>query len=171
MKFLIIDTSDATSFVCLWDKKGWIIEHLPMLKQSETLLPAIQRLLKNHTINFIAIGIGPGSFTGTRVGVMTAKTLAFALNIPLVPFCSIKMYTPNVEGSFALFSDAKSLGTFVLEGLRTFETALFNTPYIKKEKHPPSNELNLSFLGKYLHEKFLISGGTPLADIDIYYLK
>ena len=113
MKFLIIDTSGPDSFVCLWNHKRWKNKLLPPLKQSQTLLPAIQELLEGQTIDFIAIGTGPGSFTGTRVGVMTAKTLAFALKIPLFPFCSLKIYTPDKEGPFMISRiDAASISTW-----------------------------------------------------------
>ncbi len=171
MNFLIIDTSGPDSFVCLWNHKRWKTKLLPPLKQSLTLLPAIQELLEGQTVDFIAIGTGPGSFTGTRVGVMTAKTLAFALKIPLLPFCSLKIYTPDEEGPFILFSDAKSSGTFVLEGIRTSQTASFKQPYIKEGKKPLSKELNLPFLGKYLLEKFLESGGRFSPEVQVCYLK
>ncbi|MDN3508858.1 MAG: tRNA (adenosine(37)-N6)-threonylcarbamoyltransferase complex dimerization subunit type 1 TsaB [Candidatus Neptunochlamydia sp.] len=174
MKFLIIDTSGPDSFVCLWDHETSATcktKLLPPLKQSQTLLPAIQELLEGQTIDFITIGTGPGSFTGTRVGVMTAKTLAFALKIPLIPFCSLKIHTPNEEGSFVLFSDAKSSGTFALEGVRTSETTSFQKPYIKEGKEPLSKGLNLPFLGKYLLGKFLESDGDFSPEVQVCYLK
>ncbi len=171
MKFLIIDTSGADSFVCLWDQKTYKIKLLPSLKQSQTLLPSVQELLKGQTIDFIAVGTGPGSFTGTRVGVMTAKTLTFALKIPLIPFCSLKIYTPNKEGPFIVFSDAKSSGTFALEGIRTSQTAFFNKPYLKKGKESLSKKLNLPFLGKYLLEKFIESDRNFSPEVQICYLK
>ncbi|MEM8727458.1 MAG: tRNA (adenosine(37)-N6)-threonylcarbamoyltransferase complex dimerization subunit type 1 TsaB [Chlamydiota bacterium] len=170
MKFLIIDTSGPDSFVCLWDRKSYTVKLLPPLKQSRTLLPAIRELLKRQTVDFIAIGTGPGSFTGTRIGVMTAKTLAFTWKLPLVPFCSLKIYTPNQEGPFILFSDAKSRGTFALEGVRSSQTASFKKPYIKKGKEPPSEGLNLSFLGGYLCKKFVAFDDDFSLGVPICYL-
>lgn len=171
MNFLIIDTSGFESFVSLCDEMTCKTELLPPLKQSLTLLPAIEKLCAGQTLDFVAIGTGPGSFTGTRVGVITAKTLAFALKIPLVSFCSLKIYTPDREGPFVLHGDAKSSGTFALKGVRTAETAFFEAPYIKEEKHPLSKGLNLPFLRKYLLEKFLEFGGTPEGKITVCYLK
>lgn len=171
MKFLIIDTSGMDSFVSLYQNGKLLTKHLPSIKQSQTLLPAIQKLLEGETIDFIAVGTGPGSFTGTRVGVMTAKTLAFAKGVPLVPFCSLKIYTPDQEGPFTLFGDAKSSGTFALEGFRTSESASFESPYIKKEKYLHSKTLNLYFLEKYLREKFLKTQGISSSEVEVCYLK
>jgi len=171
MRFLIIDTSGPDSFVSLCDEIATQTKHLPSLKQSQTLIPTIQTLLNDQPIDFIGIGIGPGSFTGTRVGVMSAKTLGFALDIPLISFCSLKIYTPTEEGSFTLFSDAQSSGTFALKGERTSSGISFDLPYLKKEKCLPSRQLNLPFLQKYLLEKFLQSKGCSHSEISICYLK
>ena len=170
MKFLIIDTSGPDSFVSLCDEGTCKTELLPPIRQSQRLLPAIQKLLDGQTIGFIAIGTGPGSFTGTRVGVMTAKTLAFALKIPLMPFCSLKIYTPDAVGPFTVFSDAKSYKVFALDGMRTPKTASFKKPYIKERKMPLSQGLNLPFLGKYLLEKFLVSDEGFSYEAQVCYL-
>ena len=62
---------------------------------SKTLLPSIQALWQEGPFSYILIGIGPGSFTGTRVGAVTAKTLSFALEIPLISFSSSLL--PDLE--------------------------------------------------------------------------
>ena len=55
---------------------------------SQALLPAIVTILKKNKIKIqdisaIEVASGPGSFTGTRVGVSVANALGFALNIPV----------------------------------------------------------------------------------------
>ncbi|HSR10897.1 MAG TPA: tRNA (adenosine(37)-N6)-threonylcarbamoyltransferase complex dimerization subunit type 1 TsaB, partial [Thermodesulfobacteriota bacterium] len=55
---------------------------------SARLMPGIDRLLKEASLTIrdiggIAVSIGPGSFTGLRIGVATAKGLAYALGIPV----------------------------------------------------------------------------------------
>lgn len=57
---------------------------------SQVLLPMIVKILKKNKIDFseltaIEVNPGPGSFTGTRVGVAIANALGFALNVPVLP--------------------------------------------------------------------------------------
>lgn len=170
-QFLIIDTSGPHSFVALWKKGGLTVEHLPPLKQSQTLLPAIQKLLETETIDFIAVGIGPGSFTGTRVGVMTAKTLAFAKKLPLLPFCSLMIYTPEKEGPFTIYTDARSQKLYTLSGVRSQEDATYDAPTIIEGGQEVSTALNLPFLGNLLFKKFLNNGGISSGKADVCYLK
>ena len=90
MTSLILDTSGDLTYIAIavsgsLASKVIITEGRQL---SKFLLPSIQSILQACTPNFIAIGTGPGSFTGTRIGAMVAKTLAFAWNIPLIPFPS-----------------------------------------------------------------------------------
>lgn len=99
MLFLAIDSSQDICHIALFQQHV-CLEHIAFedLSQSKILLPTITILLKNHQISLtdltaIAVCIGPGSFTGTRIGVMTAKSLSYASKIPLIPFHSLLPYT------------------------------------------------------------------------------
>lgn len=170
-QFIIVDTSGPDSFVALSKNGRLLVEYLPPMKQSETLLPAIQKLLENEVIDFIAVGTGPGSFTGTRVGVMTAKTLAFAKNLPLLPFCSLMLYTPNKEGPFTIYTDALSGKCYALSGNRTKEGITYEAPKMIQGNHELSKKLNLDFLGKHLFNKFIDNRGISKEKTEVYYLK
>lgn len=90
MRVLAIDTSTDTSVVSLVDRGVVLASDAQQTEQrhAETLLPRIEAQLRAASLglrdlDLIAAGIGPGSFTGLRVGLSTAKGLALAAGIPL----------------------------------------------------------------------------------------
>jgi tRNA threonylcarbamoyl adenosine modification protein YeaZ len=90
MTSLILDTTKNEAYLALAEN-GIVASETIITdgKQlSKFLLPSIESILQARKPDFIAIGTGPGSFTGTRIGAMVAKTLAFAWNVPLIPFSS-----------------------------------------------------------------------------------
>lgn len=91
MYILGIETATPTGSVALVNEQGLIGEFTLNLKSthSERLLPAIHQLLTSTDVSFaqvdcLAVSLGPGSFTGLRIGVSTAKGLALAGGKPLV---------------------------------------------------------------------------------------
>jgi len=65
---------------------------------AEWLHPAIDRLLKENgteikDLNAVAVSNGPGSYTGLRVGLASAKGFCFALNIPLITINTLEVMT------------------------------------------------------------------------------
>jgi tRNA threonylcarbamoyladenosine biosynthesis protein TsaB len=73
-------------------------------RHAETLVPAIQFLcaqtrVELSEISAIAVDIGPGLFTGLRVGVATAKAMASALKVPMVPVTSLDLLAFEVRWS------------------------------------------------------------------------
>ena len=98
MKLLIIDTSQKIGVVALY-RQGFRLEkkEFDARDQQKFLIDSIDSLFKDSSLTLtdlssIAICIGPGSFTGTRIGVMTGKTLAYANNLPTIPFHSLLPY-------------------------------------------------------------------------------
>jgi len=123
MTALILDTSSAQTIIAL-SKNGELIDsaiYLHQNKLSALLTTSIETILKKHDLSpkdlrSICVGIGPGSYTGTRVGVAVAKSLSLALEIPLVPFCSLLAYVPeNTLGRFGFFMETKQGSPFLLE--------------------------------------------------------
>lgn len=94
---LVIDTSslnislglmnDQAEFVAVWN--FFQERH----QQSKLLFEGLQQLFAEaevtpQEITAVALGVGPGSFTGLRVGISLAKTFSFSLNVPLKKFSS-----------------------------------------------------------------------------------
>ena len=76
-------------------------------RHAEQLTPAIEYCCKEIGVSLdhvsaIAVGIGPGMFTGLRVGVTTAKAMAHALRIPMIPVPSLDLLAYPLRHSHAL---------------------------------------------------------------------
>lgn len=87
---LIIDTSKYTSLLALCEDEKilhWNL-HQHEGQLSKYYLISIQEMLGDTIPDYIAVGTGPGLFTGTRIGVAIGKSLSYAWQIPLVPFSS-----------------------------------------------------------------------------------
>jgi len=69
-------------------------------------------------LEFIAVTVGPGSYTGVRVGVVIAKTLAYAAKVPLIPLSSLNGYVPEEDGPFASVIDARIGGVYLRLGCK-----------------------------------------------------
>ena len=68
---------------------------------SSRLMPAIDRLLREtsqpiQTVQAIAVGLGPGSFTGLRIAISTVKGLAFALRVPVMGAHTLDVLAQNL---------------------------------------------------------------------------
>jgi len=95
MKRLVFDTSTPTVVVGIKTPAEWIgsIEKAEAQSQSKQLFSVIQEVLDYHQIRKdeikeIAVGIGPGSYTGLRIAITVAKVWAYAGNIKLYQFSS-----------------------------------------------------------------------------------
>ena len=106
MRILAIETSGSAFSVALAEKGKLVSEIFwrSGLRHSELLVPAIKRILKKarwkiNSIKKVAVSTGPGSFTGIRVGLSCAKTLAQAYNIPLVGIDTIDVLTAGAKNT------------------------------------------------------------------------
>lgn len=104
MKLLAFDTSSQALSVALTEDDTLLgkIDLNIKKNHSITLMPAIDFLMTNaglqpEDLDRIAVAQGPGSYTGLRIAVTTAKTLASTLNIDLVGVSSLAAIAANVD--------------------------------------------------------------------------
>jgi tRNA threonylcarbamoyladenosine biosynthesis protein TsaB len=89
--WLVIETSGRGGAVGLaWGGELRTVALDPARRHNRDLAPAVAKLLADHSLHprqvrGVTVGIGPGSYTGLRVGIMSAKAFAWATGCPLVP--------------------------------------------------------------------------------------
>lgn len=103
MLILGIETATTTGSVALLSEAGVIAQYSLNIevKHSERLMATIDRVLSDARLTLadvggIAVSIGPGSFTGLRVGLATAKGLAFAAGKPLAAVPTLRALAWNL---------------------------------------------------------------------------
>ncbi|HLR52523.1 MAG TPA: tRNA (adenosine(37)-N6)-threonylcarbamoyltransferase complex dimerization subunit type 1 TsaB [Candidatus Avamphibacillus sp.] len=97
MYTLAIDTSNQILGVALMKGKNIVGEFVTNLAKNHSarLMPAVDHLMKEVQVSpaqleKIVVAKGPGSYTGVRIGLTTAKTMAWALNIPIIGVSSLE---------------------------------------------------------------------------------
>lgn len=106
MRVLAIESSAVTASVAILTDDIVTAEYTINYKKthSQTLLPMIDQICamtetKPDSFDLIGVSVGPGSFTGLRIGVATAKGIAFANNIPVVAVPTLEAMAYNYTGT------------------------------------------------------------------------
>lgn len=122
MYCLGIDTSAAVGSVAVTFDDAPLCHQVisTNMTHSVNILPAMQKVITEAGIslkqlNAVAVGVGPGSYTGVRVGIAFAKGIAFGLKIPIAGVCSFEsmLYAhKGFDGAICTLVDAKMGGTY-----------------------------------------------------------
>lgn len=126
MRYLVFDTTSNILKILYFDGVDYhsIIEDKP-LTHSAALMPGIERLLGSSglkNVDVIGVCVGPGSFTGIRIGVTTAKIFAYTGGIKAVPINSLELLAYNIYGE-KNGSDILS----VIDGVNMFYAAAYSS--------------------------------------------
>jgi tRNA threonylcarbamoyladenosine biosynthesis protein TsaB len=112
---LALDASTETMGVALGDDSGLLAGYtlrLPM-KHSAYLMPLVERVMKDTGCpkpDRVAVTVGPGSFTGLRIGVSLAKGLCYAWDIPAVGVLTLEVLAHGMrffQGTIVALMDAR----------------------------------------------------------------
>jgi tRNA threonylcarbamoyladenosine biosynthesis protein TsaB len=117
---LAFDTATPLVTVALHDGDDVVLELVSErpLQHGEQLAPLIDRALREtglvrQDLTAIGVGVGPGPFTGLRVGLVTARTLGYVLEVPVYGVCTLDVLaveavdTTTVSGEFVVATDAR----------------------------------------------------------------
>jgi tRNA threonylcarbamoyl adenosine modification protein YeaZ len=117
---LAFDTATPLVTVALHDGEDVVLELVSerRLQHGEQLAPLIDRALREtglvrQDLTAVGVGVGPGPFTGLRVGLVTARTLGFVLEVPVYGVCTLDVLAVEaadsgaVAGEFVVATDAR----------------------------------------------------------------
>ncbi|MEU1594910.1 tRNA (adenosine(37)-N6)-threonylcarbamoyltransferase complex dimerization subunit type 1 TsaB [Streptomyces sp. NPDC005708] len=116
MLLLALDTATPAVTVALHDGTSVVASssQVDARRHGELLLPAVDRVLAEagtrlDAVTGIVVGVGPGPYTGLRVGLMTADTFGLALGVPVHGVCTLDglAYASDLHVPFVVATDAR----------------------------------------------------------------
>jgi tRNA threonylcarbamoyladenosine biosynthesis protein TsaB len=112
VRIVALDTSTPSTSVMLIDEEAPAGQRVypPPAKAGDVLPAALGDL---DGVGGIAVGLGPGSFTGLRVGLSCAKAIAYARKLPIVGFSSLQALATGHEGLVYAATEARKGELFV----------------------------------------------------------
>lgn len=157
---LLLDSANKLLVVGL-SKDGKVIDRTiyeAWQRQSEMMVPEIDTIMKRNNvkkedIDAIVVGIGPGSYTGIRIALTIAKTMAYALKIPLYSVSSLSLFKDEKEPTICVLN-ARSGRSYI--GVYKGEEVLLPDQVLENDKV-------LEYINE--HKDYLVSGETEHLDI------
>ncbi|MFF1687508.1 MULTISPECIES: tRNA (adenosine(37)-N6)-threonylcarbamoyltransferase complex dimerization subunit type 1 TsaB [unclassified Streptomyces] len=119
MLLLALDTATPAVTVALHDGSSVVAasSQVDARRHGELLLPAVDRVLAEAGVRLdavtgVVVGVGPGPYTGLRVGLMTADTFGLALGVPVHGLCTLDGLAyaaedASLDGPFVVATDAR----------------------------------------------------------------
>jgi tRNA threonylcarbamoyladenosine biosynthesis protein TsaB len=132
VNLLALDTSTSWAALAIASAGGaYVSRPDPSARHGRVLIPAVRDLLAASGLSVrdldgIAVGLGPGSYTGLRIGLTAAKTLAYAAGKPLVGLDSLEAVARNAPADalrIAVIGDAQRGDVYAADFVRVVEAA------------------------------------------------
>lgn len=164
MKYvLLLDSSNTSLTVGIADKEHLIDSNSfeCWQSQSEYMVPTINDLLVKNNIPFseitsVVVSVGPGSYTGVRIALTIAKTMAVALNADLFPVSSLRIQKCGNSPSICLINARNNRSYFgVYQGNEIIEKDMIMT-----------NDEVLRYIAE--HPDYTVCGKTSYLGIEGY---
>lgn len=108
MKTLFIDTHLWDIIIVLYEN-GKVVDKCEVINKknnSEFIFPSLIKVIDGVKLDEIIVVTGPGSFTGVRLGVTIAKTLAYTLKIPIKTITALECMAVSNNVPFVAFDDS-----------------------------------------------------------------
>ncbi|MFQ6778396.1 MAG: tRNA (adenosine(37)-N6)-threonylcarbamoyltransferase complex dimerization subunit type 1 TsaB [Alphaproteobacteria bacterium] len=167
--FLVINTSGIGIDLMLNDN----IKHIDAEKQAVALPIETQKFLDDNNVAWsdltaIAVVVGPGSFTGIRLGIAYAKGIALGLNIPVISINAFELYLAEFPDAFVAIDSGRGDFFVAAQGLEPTTMSIddVETKQMQWNRTVGHKPFNLSFANKIIQEK--INSGTQEPVIPMY---
>jgi tRNA threonylcarbamoyl adenosine modification protein YeaZ len=149
---LAVDTSSEYLAVALWGEDGVQFERTEHVGRAHAArLPhAFDEALRDagvprDALSSVTVGVGPGSYTGIRVGIAAARGVAFALGLPLHGACSLAMVAAHAgpqSGPVRVLRDARRGRVYAAEFVWLDGRLNVTTPAFKAERDALSENVS-----------------------------
>lgn len=162
MLSLLLDSANKELLVALYsdDKKIDEIRYEARQRQSELMIPELDKIIKNNNIDpknidEIIVTQGPGSYTGVRIALTIAKIYAMSLNIPCYALSSLAVLKDKTKTSICLINARSNRSYFAV-----YEA---NGNALIQDKVLPNTEV-IEYINS--HKDFAVCGDTTYLGIE-----
>lgn len=169
MKNLAVDTSSKICAVAILEDNNKIDEiSLDNEKtHSENLMPILKEVLERNNLklsdfNLISVSVGPGSFTGIRIGIASIKPLAEVYNLPVASVTSLESLARNVEN---VESDTTIISLIDARNNQVYVGVFDNDYNLKEEEIAEDIEVVLKKAEKFRKIVFVGDGAVLHKDL------
>lgn len=169
MKNLAVDTSSKICAVAILEDNNKIDEiSLDNGKtHSENLMPILKKVLERNNLklsdfNLISVSVGPGSFTGIRIGIASIKPLAEVYNLPVASVTSLESLARNVEN---VESDTTIISLIDARNNQVYAGVFDNDYNLKEEEIAEDIEVVLKKAEKFRKIVFVGDGAVLHKDL------